>query len=536
MPTSQEPARPTGRRRRLARGIVLSVACLALAAATGIAPDGRGPAAAQAAEAGRSGRPNVIVILADDLGHNDLSIAGNPLVRTPNIDSIGRQGVRFATGYAADAVCAPSRAALLTGRYPQRYGFEYLPYLPGFQSARDGTYGADRHKPMVLPLTPPPPEKNGLALSEVTLAEILKARGYRTGAVGKWHLGYDPKLTPTARGFDEFVGVLGGSSLYADQKDPDTASARLPWSGIDNYLWETRKAQIQKDGKTGPLPKYMTYALADEAVGFVERNRDRPFFLYLAFTAPHNPLQAPKAIYDRLDHIKDEKTRVYYAMIEAMDEAVGRVLAAVEQAGLADDTIIIFTSDNGGAFYHEIPQENLPYRGWKTSYFEGGVNVPFLMRWNGRLPAGRTVPGVVSALDIVPTVASATGARLPRDREFDGRDLLPVLTGTAANDLDGRTLVWRKEDYRAIRHGRWKLQTTKYPEAVWLHDLETDPTERINLAARLPDKVRELQALFAEREKAFAPPAWTPAARTRIDIDGYSPSAGDDVEHIYWTN
>lgn len=492
--------------------------------------------AAKAADRSRADRPNVIVIVADDLGHYDLSIAGNPLVRTPNIDSIGRGGVRFVTGYAADAVCAPSRAGLLTGRYPQRYGFEYLPYLAGFQNARDGTYGSDRHPTTVLPLTPPPPEKNGLPRSELTLAELLKGRGYRTAAIGKWHLGYDPSLTPTSRGFDEFVGVLGGSSLYADQKDPDVAAARLPWSGIDNYLWDTRKAQIQKDGKTGPLPKYMTYALGDEAAAFVKRNRDQPFFLYLAFTAPHNPLQAPKAIYDRLGHIKDERTRVYYAMIQAMDEAVGQVLGAVDEAGLTQDTIVVFTSDNGGAFYHEIPQENLPYRGWKTTYFEGGLNVPFLMRWPGRVPADQSVPGIVSALDVVPTVAAATGAALPKDRAFDGRNLLPVLTGRAPNDLGERTLVWRKEDYRAIRHGRWKLQTAKYPKAAWLFDLQTDPTERINLAARMPDKVAELQRLMAEQEKGFLPPAWTPAARSRIDIDGYSPEAGKDVEHVFWTN
>lgn len=523
-------------RPRWRKAVAVTAACLAIGVA-GLGPmQSPAVAGAQAAERGRADRPNVIVIVADDLGHYDLSIAGNPLIRTPNIDSIGREGVRFATGYAADAVCAPSRAGLLTGRYPQRYGFEYLPYLAGFQNARNGTYGADRYPTTVLPLTAPPPEKNGLPHSELTLAELLKARGYHTGAVGKWHLGYDPSLTPTARGFDEFVGVLGGSSLYADQKDPDIAAARLPWSGIDNYLWDTRKAQIQKDGKTGPLPKYMTYALGDEAAAFVRRNREQPFFLYLAFTAPHNPLQAPKAVYDKLSHVKDERTRVYYAMIQAMDEAVGQVLSAVDESGLAEDTIIIFTSDNGGAFYHEIPQENLPYRGWKTTYFEGGLNVPFLMRWKGHLAPDRAVPGIVSALDIVPTVAAATGATLPKDRRFDGRNLLPVLSGEAPNDLAERTLVWRKEEYRAIRHGRWKLQTAKYPNAVWLYDLQTDPTERVNLAKRLPEKVKELQRRMAAEEKDFVPPAWTPAARSRVDIDGYAPDAKGEVEHVYWTN
>ncbi|MDD3838702.1 MAG: sulfatase-like hydrolase/transferase [Phenylobacterium sp.] len=518
-------------RRRL--GIGAAAAALALAVAGLALTTANGPPAAQAAE---PRPPNVIVIVADDLGRYDLSIAGNPLVKTPNIDAIGQGGVRFVTGYAADAVCAPSRAGLLTGRYPQRYGFEYLPYLAGFHQVRDGTYGQDRHPSVALPVTPPPPEKNGLPVTEATLAELLKARGYRTAAVGKWHLGYSKPLTPTDRGFDEFVGVLGGSSLYARQDDPSIAASRLPWSTIDNYLWDTRTASIQREGKNGPLNGYMTDVLADEAVGFIERAKDQPFFLYLAFTAPHNPLQAPKAIYDRLGHIKDERTRVYYAMIQSMDEAVGRVLAALDKAGIADNTIVVFTSDNGGASYHEIPQENLPYRGWKTTYFEDGLNVPFLMRWPAKLPAGQTVPGVVSALDIVPTMAAAAGAPLPTDREYDGRNLLPVLTGQAPNDLDERTLVWRKEDYKAIRHGRWKLQTSRYPEKVWLHDLATDPTERHNLAEAMPDKVRELQALLAEQEKGFAPPGWTPTGRSRIDIDGHSPHEAEDVEHVYWAN
>ena len=522
--------RPNRAKRFLGRALC-AVAVTGLVFATS-----RASTPAQAAGLRADRPPNVIVILADDLGHYDLSIAGNPLVKTPNIDSIGQQGVRFATGYAADAVCAPSRAGLLTGRYPQRYGFEYLPYLEGFQKVRDGTYGGDRHKSVILPVTAPPPEKNGLPVTEATLAELLKARGYRTAAIGKWHLGYAPQLTPTQRGFDEFVGVLGGSSLYARQDDPNTASARLPASAIDNYLWANRTATIQRNGKNGPLDGYMTDVLADAAVDFIGRNKDDPFFVYLAFTAPHNPLQAPKAIYDRLDHIKDERARVYYAMIEAMDVAVGRVLAELDRTGLADDTIVIFTSDNGGAIYHEIPTENLPYRGWKTTFFEGGVNVPFLMRWPAKLKPGQTVTGVASALDVVPTVTAAAGASLPSDREYDGRDLLPVLTGAAANDLAERTLVWRKEDYRAIRHGHWKLQTARYPEKVWLYDLETDPTERYNLAERMPEKVRELQALYAAEEKAFVPPAWTPTGRTRIDIDGYSPYAGDDVEHVYWAN
>lgn len=518
--------------RKFAAAAALAVAALTAAPATPVA----GLGAAQAASAKR---PNIVVILADDLGYNDVSLHGNPLVRTPNIDSIARQGARFETGYTGDAVCSTSRAALMTGRNFSRYGFEWLPNLPGFIRARDGTYAQERYPPKIVTrgANPIPPEKNGLPMSEVTLAQALKAQGYRTGIVGKWHLGTAPNLLPTNRGFDEFVGFPGGSALYGKVDDPQVVTAKLPWSGIDGYLYANLTTDVWRDGKRTPARKYMSYELADEAVGFIERNKKQPFFLYLAFNAPHNPIQAPKAVYDRMGHIKDEKTRVYYAMIQAMDEAVGQVLGKLKAEGLERDTIVVFLSDNGGASYHHIPQENLPYRGWKTTYFEGGLHVPFFVRWPARIPAGSFVPGVASSLDLFPTLVRAAGGELPKDREYDGVDLTPALSGRAGPDaLRERTLYWRKGDYKAIRQGRWKLQWLDEPKAVWLFDLETDPVERFNLAARKPEKVRELQALYAEQEKKYVPPAWPATARTRINVDGHSPDASDEVEYVEWLN
>jgi arylsulfatase A-like enzyme len=281
----------------------------------------------------------------------------------------------------------------------------------------------------------------------------------------------------------------------------------------------------------------MTYELADEAVSFIDRNKKKPFFLYLAFNSPHNPIQAPKAIYDRMGHIKDEKTRVYYSMIQAMDEGVGQVLRKLKAEGLEKDTIVVFLSDNGGASYHQIPQENLPYRGWKTTYFEGGVHVPFFIKWPARIPAGTMTPGVVSSLDLFPTFLSAAGGKLPADREYDGVDITASLTGQAGPDaLRSRSLYWRKGDYRMIRQGDWKLQTLDDPKAVWLFDLATDPTERINLASMMPEKVMELKAAFAAQEKKYIAPAWPATARTRINVDGHPPVIPGTVEYVEWLN
>lgn len=498
------------------------------------------PAAEQAAStqpARVGGPPNIVLIIADDLGHNDVSLNGNPMVRTPAIDSIGRNGARFQTGYSGDAVCSTSRAALMTGRNFSRYGFEWLPNLPGFVRARDGTYAKEEHPPIVLPpAEPPPPERNGLPLSEITLADALKAQGYHNGIVGKWHLGLSPVLAPTQRGFDEFVGFPGGAALFAPVDDPTVKSIKLPWSGIDGYLYANLTHNIWRDGKPVPAEGYMTEVLGDEAVSFIDRNKADPFFLYLAFTAPHNPIQAPLSYFDRLSHIKDERARTYYAMIESMDDQVSRVIEKLKTEGLYENTIIIFTSDNGGALYHRVPTENLPFRGWKTSYFEGGLNVPFFIQWPAQVKAGTILPGVASSLDFFPTLVAAAGGVMPSDREYDGMNILPALKGEAPDSLLDRTFYWRKEDYRAIRHGDWKLQTAKFPDRVWLYDLATDPTERFNLADRMPEKVKELQALYARQESKYLPPAWSATARSRIDIDGYLPDSGDDVDFIYWSN
>ncbi|HEX3888731.1 MAG TPA: sulfatase-like hydrolase/transferase [Phenylobacterium sp.] len=501
---------------------------------------GVGQAGAARASSPKAPRPpNIVLILADDLGHNDISLNGNPLVRTPNIDSIAHDGVRFATGYSGDAICAPSRAALITGRNPERFGFEYLPYEANFAKnvralTPGGTSGA---KAELFDADAPSAVQNGLPLSETTLPQLLKSRGYATGMFGKWHLGTAPQLNPVNRGFDEFIGVKGGVAMHANPNDPTVVSFHIPWSGNDKNLWLHVDHRIVNGlGKPYEAPGYMSDVYANEAVRFIHKNKAKPFFLYLPFDEPHMPLQAPKKYYDQLAYIPDEKTRVYYAMIEALDHSVGTVLKELKAEGLDKNTLVIFTSDNGGSPFPRIPMMNLPYRGWKITYFEGGVNVPYFMRWPGHIRADSTVTGIVSQLDIFPTAAALAGASLPAGKVFDGQNLMPILSGGDASSLRDRELVWRKEDYLSIRKGDYKLQVSALPKMTWLFDLARDPTERINLASAMPAKVAELRAALDERVKGYVKPAWSPQGRVRVDIDGVPQDESIPREYIMWTN
>ncbi|HEX7035334.1 MAG TPA: sulfatase [Pseudomonadales bacterium] len=473
-------------------------------------------ASGDARSARASSPPDIVLIVADDLGYNDISLNGNPLVRTPHIDSLARDGARFVAGYAAHSTCSPSRAALMTGRFPQRFGFESVRTPDTFLKSFDGTYPTEDVVEFREADDWGSETESGLPTTEITIAELLEARGYRSAMIGKWHLGSDRSLWPEAHGFDEFTGFPGGAAMFSPPDDDWSVAARLPWSGIDSYLWDHLPFMIIENGRRKEPEGYVTDVLAERAVEFIGREDERPFFLYLAFNAPHNPLDAPKDVYDRLDHIADHKTRVYYAMIESMDAAIGRVLAALEASGRARNTIVIFTSDNGGAWYTHIPLHNHPYRGWKATFFEGGINVPLLVRWPGVIPPGRVVAGPASGVDVLPTVAAAVGVPLPDDRVIDGRNLLPAITGNA--DLSDRTLYWSQGGYRVIRQGHWKLQVQEQPAQVWLFDLAADPTEQVNLAAALPDKVAELQAALRSLGDEMVEPMWRPPYRLRIRV------------------
>jgi uncharacterized sulfatase len=488
--------------------------------------------------------PNIVLILADDLGFNDLTFAGGGVaggsVPTPHIDSIAREGVSFTRGYAAHGTCAPSRAAIMSGRYGTRFGFEFTPTPPGMSSIvgriANNLPGRLR-KTYRAPGAPEeiPFEDMGMPASEITLAELLKQADYRTLHIGKWHLGRSNGMAPHDQGFDE--SLLMASGLYLPEDDPDVVNSKQDFDPIDRFLWRAlRYAASFNSGEAFEPGGYLTDYYTDEAIRAIEANRDRPFFLYLAHWAPHTPLQATRADYDALSHIEDHRLRVYAAMIRALDRGVGRVLDALEANGLEDNTLVLFTSDNGGAHYIGLPEVNRPYRGWKITFFEGGIHVPFFVRWPGRLPAGATYDAPVHGFDIYATAAAAAGVPLPSDRKMDGVDLVPYAAGERSG-VPHPELFWRAGHYQVALVDGWKLQVAERPRATWLFNLNEDPTERNNLADREPQRVAALRKALAAHNAEQAQPAWASRGEFPVNIDKtlLSPDAPDD-EYVYTPN
>jgi arylsulfatase A-like enzyme len=392
-----------------------------------------------------AGRPNIVLIVSDDQGYADVSCYDHPAeVSTPNIDRLAQDGVRLTDGYASAYVCAPTRAGLLTGRYQQRFGF----YTGG-------------------------DSRIGLPLSELTVADLLKEQGYATAVVGKWHVGIEPEYRPLRRGFDEFYGFLGhGAHDYFDLKI------------TDEYTSIYRNNQPIND--TG----YLTHNLARQAVSFIERHHKQPFFLYLPFNAVHWPLQAPRQDIERFD-TGDKSRDTYLAMLACMDEAIGRVLNALKQTGVDENTLVIFFSDNGGA--RKNFANNGILRDYKHSVYEGGIRVPFIVRWPGKLPSGTVCSQPVISLDIMPTILSAAGVALPNDRVYDGKNMLGVLRAESKKPLH-EALFWDDgTDLWAVRAGKWKLISRT--GRLELYNLETDISEKRNLVSQELQVVNRLRDL-----------------------------------------
>jgi len=489
--------------------------------------------------------PNVVFILVDDMGYNDITLNGGGvaggLVPTPNIDSIARQGVTFARGYAGNATCAPSRAAVMTGRYATRFGFEFTPAPIAFErmvgtEAEPGSivkpkFFKDRVKDV------PPLDTLAMPTSEVTVAELLKTRGYHTLHFGKWHLGGAAGSRPEDQGFDETLGFMSGASMFLPEKDPNVVNSKQDWDPIDRFLWPNLPYMVQFNGSKMFAPKgYMTDYLTDEAVKAIAANRNRPFFMYFAPNAIHTPLQATKADYDALPEIKDHRLRVYGAMVRNLDRNVGKLLQALKDQGLEENTLVIFTSDNGGAGYIGLPDINKPYRGWKSTFFEGGIHAPFFMRWPASIPAGSRFEAPVGHVDIFATVAGAAGASLPSDRVIDGVNLTPFVKGEAAG-RPHQTLFWRSGQYKVVMDGDWKLQSNEARNKVWLYDLAADPTEQRDLSEAEPERVKAMLAMLAAQDKASAKPMWPSLLQGPVFVDhpsGQPQRAGE--EYILWDN
>ncbi|MDD3444621.1 MAG: sulfatase-like hydrolase/transferase [Zavarzinia sp.] len=495
-----------------------------------------GPATAEA----RGKQPNVILIVADDLGFNDVSFYGGGRVPTPNIDRIGKEGVNFPAGYAGNATCAPSRAALMTGRYPTRFGFEFTPAPVGFARIIGHFEDGAPVKPIYheeREVDVPAFEDEGLPTSEITIANLLRGGGYHTIHLGKWHLGEAPRFRPEAHGFDESLGFYSGASLFMDPADPDAVNAKQDFDPIDMFLWAALPYGVRYNGSDMFHPKgHMTDYLTDEALKAIEANRNRPFFMYLAYNAPHTPLQATREDYEAVTGIADHTERTYAAMIRSLDRNVGRVLEGLKAAGIDDDTLVIFTSDNGGAHYVGIDDLNKPYRGWKASFFEGGIRVPFFMRWPGHLTPGATYAAPISHFDVFATAAGAAGTPLPDDRTIDGVDLMPFLTGEKGGRPHDR-LFWRSGPYVVVQAGDWKLQLTSLPARAWLFDMKSDPTEQHDVATTHPEKVAELKAMLDAFQKEQVKPIWPALIEAPVPIDHplNRPWSVDDA-YAYWSN
>jgi arylsulfatase A-like enzyme len=427
-------------------------------------------------------KPNILVIVSDDHGYGDISANGGKDIPTPHIDSIAKNGVRFTSGYVSCSFCSPTRAALLTGRYQQRFGHEFNP---------GATLVAGKDI--------------GLPLSETLLPQRLKTAGYKTGLVGKWHLGFERERLPMSRGFDEFFGFPGGSHSYIDSNAVAGNPIMRGWEKVDE-------------------PAYLTDAFAREASAFIDRHAKAPWFLYLAFNAVHGPMHGAQRYAERFPQLSGGR-KTYATMLTAMDDAIGAVLARLRANGIEENTLVFFFADNGGP-EGVNSSDNGPLRGVKGNAWEGGIRVPFVLQWKGTVPAGQTYDHPVIQVDVFPTALAAAGIAASPEWKLEGTNLLPYLRGEK-KDAPHDALYWRFGEQMAIRRGDWKLvksfagggvdQTADARRSVardatgaQLYNLRADIGETTNLAAQEPAKVKELAAAWAEWNRQNVAPRWFP--------------------------
>ncbi|MDA8982638.1 sulfatase-like hydrolase/transferase [Gammaproteobacteria bacterium] len=487
-------------------------------------------------------KPNIILILADDLGFNDVSYynggAADGSLLTPHIDSLAEEGVAFLNGYAASPVCSPSRAAIMTGRYSSRYGFEFTPYPA--QAARimnllrkDGeltTIGLEDVQWDEVGLT-----VGGLPNEEITIAEMLQDNGYYTAHIGKWHLGgFTDGMRPNDQGFDD--SLMLNSSLYFPENHPDIVNAKID-SAIEDMVWASSQYAASFNGSEPFEPGgYITDYYTDEAVKVIDNNKDRPFFLYLGHFAPHNPLQSLKKDYEKHSHMENHTLQVYAGMIEALDRSIGKILSALEKNGLTENTLIIFASDNGGAGYIGLDDINKPYRGWKLTHFEGGMHIPFFAKWPAKIKKDMKYNKRIHHTDIFSTILGAANIEPPKEITIDGVNLIPFLTNEKKGEPH-ETLYWKNVTYQAIIHDNWKLMRSKYPkEKEYLYNLEKDPYEQNNLALSEPEIKILLHEKLNTHIESMPEPSWPQSVFMPVVIDKPQTEYKEGDELIYWPN
>ncbi len=422
-----------------------------------------------------SDKPNFVIIFTDDQGYQDIGCFGSPSIRTPNLDRMAAEGMKFTDFYSAAAICSPSRAALLTGCYPPRVGITKVLF---------------------------PKDTIGLNPKEATIADVLKTRGYATACIGKWHLGHLPEFLPTSNGFDSYFGIPYSNDMDG-VKDKDKNLDRS-WRQKDYSPWNVplmrNETVVERPADQTTLIERYT----DEAIKFIRMNKHKPFFLYLPHTMPHIPLFVSDEFY------YEDVKRAYTTTIEQIDFSVGRIFAALKETGVDNNTLVVFTSDNGPwlSMKHHAGCA-LPLRDGKFTTYEGGMREPCIMRWPGRIPAGKVCHEMCATIDLLPTFALLAGAKVPDDRVIDGKDIWPLMSGTpGAKTPHEAFFYYRGTNLDAVRSGRWKLRRVK--KITELYDLEADIGERNNLAHKRPAIVKRLSSLMKEFDKQLKADARPP--------------------------
>lgn len=412
-------------------------------------------------------KPNVIIIVSDDQGWGDAGFNGATDIRTPELDDLASNGIVFTSAYASHPYCSPSRAGILTGRYQHRFGHENN--TPYSQEDPDA----------------------GLPLNENLIAEVLKENGYNTCAIGKWHLGDNQKFWPNNNGFDYWFGFFGGGMSY--------------WGDTGN---KSAEHGVLRNGVPVPQKEltYLTDDFTDEAVQYIDNNTDAPFFMYLAYNAPHMPLHSTKEYLNKTDYIEEGERSAYSALVVGMDEGIGNVMDALERQNQLDNTLIFFLSDNGG---HIHGASSAPFRGHKGMLFEGGIRVPFLMSWGKNVPKGMVYNQPIIALDIFPTILDAIGVEVDFEEKIDGVSLLPFVNGENSNSPHNE-LFWRYSDGAgyAVRQGDYKMVMSGYKQKHFLFNLSNDPYEQNDLSEQNPEKLKELIDLYQSWSKGTIPALW----------------------------
>ncbi|TMM55756.1 sulfatase [Maribacter algarum] len=419
-------------------------------------------------------QPNIILLFADDAGYADFGFHGSKEMITPNLDKLASQGVRFQQAYVTHPTCGPSRAGLITGKSQYRFGYEEN-NVPTFMSSVSAADGAEM----------------GLPVEEKTMGEYLQERGYSTAVYGKWHLGGADRFHPTKRGFDEFYGFRGGARSYFPYEKPPADPMNLMERGFANF----------EESKV-----YLTDAIADESIKFIEKNAkaNKPFFAFLSFNAVHTPMDATEEDLAKFPNLSGDR-KIVAAMTLALDRATGKVMDKLEELGIAKNTIVVFTNDNGGPT-DKNASSNLPLSGIKSTHLEGGVRVPLIIKYPGKIEANSTYNFPISTFDLLPTFFAAAGGNTNDLKEVDGVDLLPYINGQNIT-RPHETLFWKRDARAAIRKGDWKL--IRFPDRpAELFYIPEDESELNDLAAKEPERYRTMYKELFAWEASIERPRW----------------------------